>query len=887
MSRRNLRQLFAPRSVAVIGASDRAHSVGATVMRNLRQDGFGGPVWPVNPRHATLGGQRCYATVAQLPETPDLALVCTPAESVPGVIAELGARGTRAAIVLSAGLERAAPGGETLSAAMLKAARPYCLRILGPNCIGVLVPGIGLNASFAHLGAHTGSLAFVAQSGALTTAMLDWAHTRRIGFSHFISLGNAADVDFGDLLEYLGADAETRAILLYIESVTAARKFMAAARAAARNKPVIVVKAGRTAAAARAATSHSGALAGSDAVYEAALRRAGLLRVATTRQLFEAAEILAHPKPFRGPRLAIVSNGGGPAVMATDALVSGGGTLAQVSEATLRELDAVLPRGWSRGNPLDIIGDAPPQRYAAALEPVLADAGVDALLVVHAPTAVASAAAVARVCTPLLARAAQPALGCWLGGETPSAATGTVPAYATAEEAVEAFLHLCRYHEAQALLRQTPRSLARDFRPDTPAVRAIISAALAQGRRTLTEPEAKDVLTAYQIPVVATRIARDAAEAARLAAMIGFPVALKILSPDISHKSDVGGVALDLATPAAVEAAAAAILERSRALKSAARIEGFTVQQMVRRPGAYELLAGIALDPTFGPTLVFGQGGTAVEVIGDRALALPPLDSVLARDLIARTRVYRLLQGYRERPPVDLPALELTLIKLAQLAADVAELVELDINPLLVGAEGVVALDARIALAPAAGPAVARLAIRPYPGELEEELSWHGRRLLLRPIRPEDLPQHRRLLAATTPEDRRARFFSAVNELPESDLTRLTQIDYERDMAFIASAPDGAGAAETLGVVRASTDPENLEAEFAILVRSDLKQQGLGSLLMRKLIRYCRERGTARLVGDTLGDNRAMLHLAQALGFHRERGVSGAVHLVLDLHTDT
>ena len=888
MSRRNLQYLLAPRSLAVIGASDRPRSIGATVMRNLRHGQFRGPVWAVNPRHDTVDGAKSYASVAQLPETPELAVICTPAPSVPGIIAELGARGTRAALVLSAGLERAGADGAsgTLADAMLLAARPFCLRILGPNCIGLLVPAIGLNASFAHVGARTGSLAFVAQSGALTTAMLEWAQARGIGFSHFVSLGNAAYVDFGDLLEYLGTRAETRAILLYVESITAARKFMSAARAAARAKPVIVVKAGRTAAAARAATSHSGALAGSDAVYEAALRRAGVLRVATTRQLFEAAEILAHPKAYLGPRLAIISNGGGPAVMATDALIEGGGELAELAAATLARLDELLPRGWSHANPVDIIGDAPPERYVAVVERVLEDASVDALLVIHAPTAVASAAEVARACTPLLAGTARPALGCWLGGEARGAgddAQTGVPAYATAEEAVEAFLHLTRYHQAQAQLQQTPTSVAREFRPDAARARAVVAAALLQGRRTLTEPEAKDVLAAYQIPVVETRIARDAEEAGRLAAQIGFPVALKVLSPDITHKSDVGGVVLDIESPPALQQAAAAILERCHARLPQARIEGFTVQRMARRGGAQELLAGIAVDATFGPTIVFGQGGTAVELIADRALALPPLDSVLARDLMTRTRVYRLLKGYRDHLPADLPAIELTLMKLAQLAIDVAELTGLDINPLLAGPEGVLALDARITVAPASQPGIERLAIRPYPAELEEQVDFQGRALLLRPIRPEDLPQHRQLIAATTAEDRRARFFSLVKELPEPDLARLTQIDYEREMAFIATAADASGQPQTLGVVRASTDPENLEAEFAILVRSDLHRQGLGTLMMRKLIRYCRERGTRRLAGEVLSDNSPMLALAQAFGFARERGPPGLVHLRLEL----
>ncbi len=889
MSGHNLEYLLAPRSVALVGASDRPGSVGATVMRNLLAGGFRGPIWPVNLRHAAVAGVRAYATPAQLPAVADLAVVCTPAAGIPRLIAQLGECGTRAAIVISAGLEAPAEGGGTLAAAMSQAARGAGVRLLGPNCIGLLVPGIGLNASFAHLGARAGGIAFVAQSGALMSAMLDWAQSVGVGFSHCVSLGNAADVDFGDLLDYLGKDGGTRAILLYIESVTGARKFMSAARAAARNKPVIAVKAGRTAAAARAATSHSGALAGADAVYEAALRRAGVLRVRTTRQLFEAAQILSQPRAYRGPRLAIISNGGGPAVMATDALIDGGGALAMLGARTLQQLDALLPAGWSRANPVDIIGDAPPQRYLGALEAVLADADVDAVLLVHAPTAMASAGEVAAVCAPLLAKAARPAFACWMGAEgvqaAGSAASAAVPGYATPEEAVEAFLHLVRYHQVQQLLMETPRSLPQGPRPDTQAVRSIAAAALAAGRTTLTEPESKQILAAYGIPVVDTRMAHAVSELAPVAEALGYPVALKILSPDISHKSDVGGVALNISTPTDLERAAHTMLVRCRELRPQARIAGFTVQKMIRRGGAHELLAGIATDPTFGPVVLFGRGGTAVEVIGDRALGLPPLNSSLARELIARTRVSRLLAGTRGQPGADLPALESTLVKLARLACDVAQLAELDINPLLADEHGVIALDARVRLVASEADATARLAIRPYPSELEESVQHAGRRLLLRPIRPEDTPLHRQFLARIAPQDLYTRFFTAVRQLPETDLAHLTQIDYDREMAFIAVGADSQGAEEILGVARACADPDNRVAEFAVLVRSDLKEQGFGALLMHKLIRYCRERGTGQLWGSIMCDNAPMLRLARALGFTVRSSEANIEQVVLDLQS--
>ncbi len=919
MSRRNLEHLFNPRSVALIGASDRPYSVGATVMRNLLQGGFAGPVWPVNIRRAQVAGLRAYRTVADLPAAPELAVVCIPAPGVPALIAELGARGTRAAIVVSAGLGERTAGGETLASEMLKAAEPFTLRILGPNCIGLLVPGIGLNASFAHVGARPGSLAFVAQSGALTTAMLDWARAEQVGFSHFVSVGNAADVDFGDLLDYLGRDPKTRAILLYMESVTAARKFMAAARAAARNKPVIVVKAGRTGESAHAAHSHSGALAGSDAVYEAAFRRAGVLRVRTTRELFDAAEVLSRIKPYLGPRLAIVSNGGGPGVMATDALIEGGGQLASIRPETLQKLDSLFPASGPHGNPLDIGGDARPEQYEAALRAALDDGNVDAVLAIHAPTAVASVADVAAACAPVFSSARCPVLACWMGARGPRAgeqprgsgpapphgcepgssrasepvsaagasdpepARDAVPVYSTPEEAVDAFLYVARYHRSQALLLEAPAATTAALQPDVPRARAIVAGVLAEGRAVLTEPEAKDVLAAYDIPVVETRVVRHAAELAEAAAALGYPVALKILSPDISHKSDVGGVALNLDSAEEVKRAASAMLDRCRELAPEARIQGFTVQKMIRRGGAHELIAGIAVDATFGPTIVFGQGGTAVEAIGDSSVALPPLNDILARDLISQTRVQRVLLGYRDHPPIDMPALERTLVKLAQLAADVPELAELDINPLLADEHGVLALDARIRVAAAATRGTERFAIRPYPAELEESVELGGRRVLLRPIRPEDFVQHRRFLARIAPEDLRARFFAAVREVPDRDLAHLTQIDYEREMALIAVAAGEEGE-ETLGVARACSDPDNVEAEFALLVRSDLKGQGLGGLLLRKLIRHCRDRGTERMIGEVESDNMRMVRLAAAAGFHMEPIGQGALQLRLDLH---
>jgi len=868
---RNLEFLFKPKSVAVIGASDRPHSVGATVMRNLLAGGFRGSVFPVNPAHATIAGLPAVADVASLPETPDLAVICTPALAVPDVVAALGARGTRAAIVLTAGLSRLrANDGRTLQQAMLDTAKPYLLRLLGPNCVGLLVPGIGLNASFAHTSAIPGNVAFVSQSGALTTALLDWASSHRIGFSHYISLGEGADIDFGDVLDYLASDAQTRSILLYIESVTAARKFMSAARAAARNKPVIVVKAGRVAEGAKAAASHTGALAGADDVYDAAIRRAGMLRVTTTLELFNAVETLARAKPLYGERLTIMTNGGGPGVMATDAYVRMGGKLAPLSPAVLERLDAVLPPTWSHSNPVDIIGDAPVERYLKTLKIILDNPESDAVCLIHAPTAIVPADEIAIACAELIREGTKNVLTCWVGGDSVMKARDAfvragIPTYDTPEQAVRAFMHIVEYRRNQELLLEMPLLAPVEVQPDRQTARRLIEQTLQSGRDMLSEPEAKALLAAYGVPVVPTRIARDAEEAVRHAMEIGFPVALKVLSPDITHKSDVGGVALNLASTEEVRLAASGIAQRVAQLRPGARLDGYTVQKMVRRPGAYELIVGATVDSIFGPVVLFGQGGTAVEVIADRAVGLPPLNMKLAHELVANTRVAKLLKGYRDHAPANETAIDLALVQISQIIAECPEVVELDVNPLLADEHGVLALDARVRIAPAAASGAQRLAIRPYPLELEERHTFAGRNVLIRPIRPEDEPIFKQFLAEIVPEDINFRFFHALRELPRSELARFTQIDYEREMAFVAVPLDG--SPEILGEVRVATDPDNERAEFAILIRTDMKGKGLGQSLLGKMIAYCRENGTGEIFGMVLPGNKKMLDLAARLGF--------------------
>ncbi len=866
MSIRHLEQLLEPRSVAVIGASGRPGSVGATVWRNLRAGTFAGPVYGVNPKHASLDGVPIVSRVADLPAPPDLAVLCTPPGTIAGLIDELGRIGTRAAIVMTAGL------GAAQKQAALDAARPYLLRLLGPNCLGLLSPHIGLNASFAHTDALPGGIAFVSQSGALVTAVLDWARSRRIGFSHMVSLGERVDVDFGDLLDHLASDAQTRSILLYIESIESPRKFMSAARSAARNKPVIVVKAGRAGKGLQAAASHTGALAGSDVVIDAAIRRAGMLRVDTLQDLFMAAETLAHFRGNPAGGLTIMTNGGGAGVMAADAAAPAGVDLPALSEAVCSKLDAVLPPTWSHANPIDIIGDAPVERYTATLRTLLDDRQAGTILFMHAPTAIVRSEDIARACAPLAREAAGRLMSCWLGEGGVAEARrifeeAGVAGYETPEAAVRAFAMLASYQRNQALLTEAPTA-SEAAPPDSAAARAVVVAALDSGREMLDELEAKTVLQAYGIPIVPTvAVGASAEEAAEAARKIGHPVALKILSPDISHKSDVGGVALGLGDDAAVRLAADGMLARVRALRPEARINGFTVQAMIRRPYAQELIVGASVDPVFGPVVLFGQGGTAVEVIADRAIGLPPLNRVLARDLVSGTRVAKLLAGYRDHPPARIDAIFDVLVAVSRMLADLPELIELDINPLLADGDGVIALDARLRVARATGAGTARFAIQPYPAELAETWSLQGRQLQIRPIRPEDEARHGEFALQLAPEDVRLRFFSTRRELPRSELARLVQIDYDREMAFVVLEPQPDGSLRTLGVVRAVADPDNVEAEFAIILAADVQRQGLGRRLLDKMVRYLKAHGTRRLVAVVLRENKAMRELATRSGF--------------------
>ena len=877
MTIRNIDKFFSPASVALYGASDRKGSIGLTVMNNLFAD-FKGAVWLVNPSHSEIGGVPCYADTESLPGIPDIAVIAVPPRFVPGIIRDLGEKGARAAVVITAGFRE-----EGLTKSLLEAARPYNLRIIGPNCFGLLVPGAGLNASFAHTMPLKGQLALLSQSGAIISAILDWSKDAGKGFSAMVSMGDMADVDLGDMLDYLAADNNTRAILMYLEQVTDARKFMSAARSAARVKPVIVIKSGRHAAAAKAAHSHTGALTGSDEVYNAAFRRAGVLRVTDLEDLFDAAEILSHLKSVHGDRLAIITNGGGAGVLAVDRLIDFRGTLSELSEETIARLDRVLPDNWSKGNPVDIIGDAGPDRYEQAMEAVLDDPGVDAVMVINCPTALASGMEAAEATLRSIDRNnrkyAHPkaVLTSWLGDGAAHKARARFaeegyPTFHTPEDAIRGFSYLTRHARVQRALMQTPPSLPEGFHTDPAAARQVITAATGAGRTLLTEPEAKAVLKAYGIPTVETIIAANPEDAETAAAQLlagdAGEVALKILSPDISHKSDMGGVKLGLASAAEVRKTAEEMLTHFAKILPDAKLEGFTVQPMIRRPGAHELIIGVSEDVTFGPVIMFGAGGTAVEVIRDTSMALPPLDLKLARDLMEDTRVFKLLKGYRDRPAADLSAISLALVRISQMVAELPEITELDINPLLADENGVIALDARIVAggAPGApGKLNPRLAIRPYPSEWEQmETLPDGRRILIRPIRPEDEKYYDVFMEKTDPEDIRLRLFVPLRKLQHEFIARLTQIDYARAMAFIAIDPD---SDEMLGISRLSADPDNVRAEYAVITRTDIKGHGLGWALMQRLIRYAETEKIAELWGQVAVENHTMLQMCRELGF--------------------
>ncbi len=879
MSTYRLKNLLSPRSLALVGASPRQASVGRAILANIRKAKFTGEFGLVNNHYAEIDGVAAVTGLDKLPFAPELVVISAPATEIPALLDQAGARGAAGAVIVTAGLGH---GAGSLAEAVERAARKYGMRLIGPNCLGILMPGANLNASFAAHMPRAGNLALISQSGAIATGMVDWAAQRGVGFSGIVSIGDQLDVDIADLLDYFALDGKTRAILLYVEAIKEARKFMSAARAAARVKPVVVVKSGRMAQGAKAAATHTGALAGSDAVYEAAFRRAGMLRVSDLRELFDCAETLGRVEQPLGKRLAMLTNGGGIGVLAVDRLVELGGIAAEIGPATRDKLNGMLPLTWSGSNPVDIVGDADASRYAAALEVLLADPDNDAVLVMNVQTAIAPAGDIAATVTSLVGqyrqkhrRWAKPVLAVFVGAEQKTIdllSDAGIPNYPTEDDAVRGFMYLVRHREVAKELAEVPPVMPAEFAPDIAGARAIVAAVLADRRQWLDPVEIKRLLEIYEIPMVPTFAAADADEAVAHAQALfaqGATVVLKIMSRDIVHKSDVGGVVLNLTSPEAVRKATADILARAKALRPDARIAGVIVQAMVVRPKSRELIVGLADDPTFGTVIVFGRGGTAVEVINDKALALPPLDLQLARDLIERTRVSRLLRAYRDVPAAKENAVAMVLVRLSQMAADIPEIRELDINPLLADESGVLAVDARISVAQVErkfrGSGPANFAVRPYPSQWQRHLEVRdGWRVYVRPIRPEDEPLIHDFLRHVTSHDLRLRFFAPMKEFTHEFIARLTQLDYARAMAFVAFDER---TNELVGVVRIYSDSIYETGEYAILLRSDLKGRGLGWVLMQLIIEYAKSEGLKTISGEVLQENTAMLDMCRHLGF--------------------
>ena len=867
-----LHPLFRPETVALVGASATPGSVGSILMRNLAENRFNGVVYPVNPKRRAVHGIHCYPSLSEIPEPIDLAVIATPAATVPGVIQECVDLNVKGAIIISAGFAELGAEGRALERKILDISRGR-LRIIGPNCLGVIHPPFGFNASFAASMPAEGQIALLSQSGAICTSILDWAQEKGIGFSAFVSVGSMIDVQFGDLIDYFGEDPRTKSIIVYMESIGDVRKFLSAARAVARTKPIIVVKSGRHEAGARAAASHTGALAGADAVFDAAFQRAGVLRVTTISELFHMAEILATQPPPPGPALAIISNAGGPGVMATDALMLGGGQLAELTPESKAALDAVLPPFWSHGNPIDLLGDATPERYGHAVSICAKDPNVQGLLVLLTPQAMTNPTETARQLLPFAKLGRKPILASWMGGAEVREGRrilnlAKVPTFDSPEAGIEAFLNMVQYEHNQALLYETPEAMPEDWSPDSGKVRRVIEQARGEGRLLLTEVEAKHVLAAYNVPVTPTMACRTADEAVAAARRIGFPVVLKLLSRTITHKTDVGGVRLNLADEMAVRDAYGAIQAKLQELGQPHAFDGVTLQPMVRIQGQ-ELIIGSSLDRQFGPVILFGAGGILVEVFKDRALALPPLNRSLARRLIEQTQIHKALLGARGGRAVDQEALESLLVRFSQLVVDFPEIAEIDINPLLAGAETIVALDARVLLAKADLPEDERprLAIIPYPNQYVAPFQLKdGTELTVRPIRPEDEPLIVEFHAGHSEHTLRMRFFGLVRVLSRDSLIRLCHLDYDRELALVAIHHEN-HRPHIAGVSRYYLRPETGDAEFAIVVGDKWHGQGIGMHLMERLIAIARERGVKRLVGPILEENDAMLDLVKRLGF--------------------
>ncbi len=887
MAIHRLENIFNPQRIALIGVTANPKSVGGKVLANLVGSGFRGVVYPVNPDFEAVMGIPCFAGLQQLPRPVDVGVICAPAPRVPALVRECGEAGIPGVVIVSAGFRETGAEGQALESEVLAAARRFDgMRILGPNCLGVIVPGRQLNMSFAGAMPKSGHIAFISQSGALCAAVLDWAIEENIGFSCVASIGNALDVDFGDLIDYLGEDEKTRSIILYIESIGQARKFMTAARAFARGKPIVAYKAGRFPESAQVAASHTGALAAEDAIYDAAFQRAGLARVLDIGEIFDCAELIARQKIPLGARLAVVTNAGGPGVMASDALIAASGVLARLAPETVARLDEALPPCWSHGNPIDVLGDARSKRLVKAVEIVLQDPGADAVLVIVTPQAMTNPTAMAQALAQIKDLSAKPILAAWLGGNSMRAgrallAEAGIASYRTPEQAVRAFMTLVAYARNLDSLYETPRDIPMTFSLDREKLRADFKKLAGGQGRVLSESDSKLLLETYGIPTARPQTAASAASAAALAEKIGFPVVLKILSPDITHKSDVGGVALDLRNEAMVRQAFADIMSRARAKLPAASLEGVTVQPMVRDPHGIEMILGIKKDPVFGTVVMAGMGGTNAELFADRSLGFPPLNERLARRMLESLKIWPLLNGYRGRPLLAVDQLLEVLIRLSYFAADYPEITELDINPLLVTPSRVLALDARLVVAAAAAQtdprSYAHLALRPYPEEFVRPARLpDGSELLLRPIRPEDEPLWMELLAGCSRESIYARFRHFFQWQSHQAAIRYCFIDYDREIAIVAERSRD-GRRELLGVGRLVADPDHESVEYAVLVGDKWQNQGLGSVLTEYCLEIAGRWGLKRVVAQTGSDNTRMLTLFKRLGFTTLPSADGSV----------
>jgi acetyltransferase len=873
MAQYNLNRIFNPRQVAVVGASEKAGTIGNALIRNLVDGGFAGTVLPVNPKYQAMHGQACFESVSVLETGVDLAVIATPIHSVPDIVGACVEKKVGGAVIISAGGKEVGEQGREIEEKIRRIANDGGLRIVGPNCMGIIRPGVNLNASFASEMPVAGNLAFVSQSGAICTAILDLALKERIGFSHFVSIGSMLDVDFGDMIDFLGNDSSAKSILLYIENLTNFRKFMSAARSVSRIKPIIVLKSGRSPAGAKAAASHTGAMAGEDAVYDAAFKRAGIVRVDTIEELFDCAELMAKQPQPRGPRLAILTNGGGPGVMATDTLARHGQEPAPLDPETLQAFDAFLPDFWSRGNPIDILGDASADRFGRALAICFNAKNLDGVLVILAPQALTDPLSVAEALAAAVQERRFPVFACWMGGKRIAPAVDVlnaagIPTYDTPERAVRAFLYMVEYAKNLEMLLEVPPKMAGDMAFDQEKARRLIDGAPDQG--FMPESDSNEILTAYGLPMIRTQIAATEAQAARIAREMGYPVVMKLHSPDITHKTDAGGVRLDLRGDADVGQAYRQIVSSAVQYKPDARMEGVTLQPYFSNPD-FEILLGAKRDPNFGPVILFGMGGIYTEVLKDRSLGLPPMNRLLARRLMQETKAYSLLKGYRSRPAADMQRLEEMIIRLSQLLIDFPEIAELDMNPVLIKDGNPVAVDARILISRLAVPSSLHLVIGPYPEEDESHIvSIDGRRIFVRPVKPEDAPLFTAFFKTLSPTTIYYRFFGALKELNPEMLARFTQIDYDREIALVA-IDEESETDNMLGVARIIGDPDGRTGEFAVLVGDAWQGKGIGGNLLEKCLSVAEKHGFESVHGIVLHENRNMLALGKKLGFDIKR----------------